>query len=101
MYFGKISECVGYGLEALKIFDANGGSEQDEIETFEILARAYEITRKSGDMVSVGALCMQKFNQTEDAKIFERMMKIVLLPKLTTINPQDAKYLLKIFTKLE
>ena len=44
---------------------------------------------------------MQKFNQTEEAKIFERMMKIVLLPKLTTINPQDAKYLLKIFTKLE
>ena len=29
--FGKIGDCVGCGLQALKIFDANGGSEQDEI----------------------------------------------------------------------
>ena len=28
-------------------------------------------------------------------------MKIVLLPKLTTMTPQDAKCLLKVFTKLE
>lgn len=29
--FGKISECVGNSLAALKIFDTNGGSEQEEI----------------------------------------------------------------------
>lgn len=27
--FGKISDCVGSALEALKIFDTNGGSEDD------------------------------------------------------------------------
>ena len=98
--FGKISDCVAHSLEALKIFDTNGGSEEDEIETFEILARAYEITRKSSDMLSVGVLCSQKFNQTENPKIFERMTKIVLLPKFMSINTQDAKLLLKIFTGL-
>lgn len=65
------------------------------------MARSYEITRKTGDLVSVGALCGQKFNNSENPKIFERMMKIVLLPKLTTISHEDAKILLKVVSKLE
>ena len=32
--FGKMKDCVMNSLEALKIFDTNGGSEQDEVETF-------------------------------------------------------------------
>ena len=68
--FGKIVDCVSYALENLKIIDNNGGNPTDEIETFEVLSRAYEITRKKTDLVNVGALCMQKFNLTENPKIF-------------------------------
>ena len=65
------------------------------------MARAYEITRKTSDIVSVGALCLQKFNNTEEFKIFKRMAKIVIFPKLASLNSQDSKKLLKIFIRLE
>ena len=91
---------MGYSLETLKIIEQNGGNEEDEIETFEILSRAYEITRKKMDLINVGALCTQKFNQTDNPKIFERMIKIALMPRLSSIHPQDSKSLLNIFTKL-
>lgn len=32
--FGKITEAVNHSLEALKIFDGNQGTEQDQIGTF-------------------------------------------------------------------
>ena len=67
--FGKIGDCVGSALEALKIIDTNGGNEEHEIQTFEILGRAYEITKKNNDMLSVAALCLQKFNRTENPRI--------------------------------
>jgi hypothetical protein len=66
-----------------------------------VLARAYEITRKTNELASVTALCMQKFNATENPRVFEKMAKIVMLPKLTTTHAQDAKTLLKLFGKLE
>lgn len=44
---------------------------------------------------------MQKFNNSENIKNFQRMIKIVVLPKLATVNSQDNKKLLKIFDRLE
>lgn len=45
--FGKVAECVQSALEALRIFEETGRSEADEIGTFELLARCYEITKKT------------------------------------------------------
>ena len=44
--FGKVPECLDHSLEAIRIFEEVQGSEEDQVSTFEMLSRCYEITKK-------------------------------------------------------
>ena len=54
--FGKVPEAVNHSLEALNIFDNTSSQEEDQIGTFEVLARCYEIIKKPDELEKLCAL---------------------------------------------
>lgn len=45
--------------------------------------------------------CSKTFNHTENPKIMERMLKIVLFPKLSSLSSAEQKHLLPIIQRLQ
>ena len=99
--FGKVAECVQSALEALRIFEETGRSEADEIGTFELLARCYEITKKAEELLRLGDLVAEKFNATEDPQTFVRMAKLVLYSRIGALCSPEGKAFSAIICKLE
>ena len=90
------------GLEAESIFESSeeGDTEGDLIETYEILARCYEIMKKGKEIEAIREVVCEKFNVTEQMKVFERMAKIVVFSRLKELSTAETKAFLKTVTLL-
>jgi hypothetical protein len=69
---GSIDACLEGALDAIKHFDdydrrsgTTSLTEGYKVKTFEVLARAYEITGRRPELKSMAGLCAKKFNRSQ------------------------------------
>jgi len=88
-------------LEALGIFDSTAAPEEDQIGTFEVLARCYEIIKKPDELGKLCSLAAEKFNLTESCLTFARMTKLGLHSSLKRLSTPEARSFISVATRLE
>ena len=70
------------------------------LETYEVLARTYEISNQKAELLNLSSLCSKRLPTISNPKVYERMLKIVLYPHMLALPANIAKDLLAVYEQL-
>ena len=93
---GRHDEAIETSRKAVKLYEENLDEdyEHERIESYDILSRAYEITRQDKEALKVARYCSEIIPQVEDRDNFIKTLKVVVSPLFLSMEKSSARKML-------
>jgi hypothetical protein len=105
---GQVEQCVEGALDSIKQFeeyDRTSGvltlTEGYKIKTYEVLARAYEISARRNELKEMAIICAKKFNRASMEWTYEQMVRICLAAAIFFHPAERCQLFLSLCARLQ